>query len=117
MTVTLEQLGEALGGKKLCPRCCKGDRVCCEMFWTHCQECDSDGSVDGDWDDINQCYWGAESVPCHTCEGEGGWWWCDCDENGEHKNRSGDQGGTGGNPPQPETPESAGGLPREEGSP
>lgn len=63
------------GGRKACPRC-----GCCETFWERCDACDGDGTVLEDDPDT-----GEEVVDCDTCDGKGGWWHCDCDTNGQHK--------------------------------
>lgn len=65
-----------------CPKC-----KCCEMTWEDCYNCGGEGGTDGEelmmedpmWYDKN------DFRQCDICEGKGGWYKCDCDENGKHK--------------------------------
>jgi len=69
----------------LCERCCKDGRVCCENVWRVCDDCDG-GTVYYDTDDEDDCSCcgPCRPAPCETCDGAGGWWFCDCDESGNH---------------------------------
>lgn len=68
-----------------CPRC-SGETICCwPLFWLDCCDCDGIGTVenaelDDDDDDVR--------VDCESCDGFGGWYSCDCDENGQHGQRA-----------------------------
>lgn len=66
-----------LDDKKLCPRCSK-DRLCCEMLWEHCETCGGDGYEYVDQDDE------FDDGVCQVCDGEGGWFMCDCNDAGVH---------------------------------
>ena len=57
---------------KMCDRC-----KCCEMFRQTCDTCGGEGMTEADEDEDA---W----EPCETCEGDGGWWLCDCDDAGVH---------------------------------
>ena len=64
----------------MCPRC-----ECCQMIWETCHDCGGDGyrelyEEDPLWYDID------DIEDCDTCNGKGGFWICDCDKNGKHKN-------------------------------
>jgi hypothetical protein len=74
----IEDVVDEADDRVMCPRCSK-DRVCCEMTWQDCESCDGGTVVFEDFDGEE------EDGACDICEGEGGWWLCDCDDNGQHK--------------------------------
>lgn len=47
----------------------------CEMEWENCSSCVGDGFFDGYEHDPNW-YHPGEMVNCHTCDGQGGDYWC-----------------------------------------
>lgn len=76
---SLVDLVEEHGGK-MCDRC-----KCCEMTWRPCDYCGSEGVYGHDCgEDTCCCLDPEENVECEWCEGDGGWWWCNCDEKGAH---------------------------------
>lgn len=71
---------------KLCPRCSK-DKLCCEIGWVDCWECDGEGVSGHDCgEDCCCCLYPEDNVTCNICDGDGGWWEClgRCDSEGVH---------------------------------
>ncbi len=69
---------------ELCPRC-----QCCSQFWNECYECDDNGMVDHDCGEDTCCCLEPEmNVGCDICHGNGGWFSCIGDCNGEGKHAS-----------------------------
>lgn len=67
-------------GHVLCPKC-----RCCDLFSESCWNCGGEGLIDR-YDDDPLWYVGKwRYQKCEFCKGEGGWWTCSCDEQGEHK--------------------------------
>lgn len=66
---------------KLCERC-----QCCEMSHEECDNCGGEG-VDGHdcGEDCCACLEPEENMTCSTCDGDGSWWLCDCNEHGIHE--------------------------------
>ena len=66
---------------KLCERC-----QCCEMFRQQCENCGGYGHSEfGELHDFDPLWYDEDDIEwCATCEGYGGWWRCDCNEQGEH---------------------------------
>jgi hypothetical protein len=65
----------------LCERCSK-DRLCCEKFQRDCGACGGEGGWPDDEvaDEDGFPLWDE----CECCNGQGWFWFCDCDENGQH---------------------------------
>ena len=65
----------------LCPRC-----ECCDMTWEDCWNCGGEGGRDGDELMSEDPFWWSPNdfEICDVCKGKGGFWICDCDENGKH---------------------------------
>ena len=67
-----------------CPRC-----KCCDMIWEDCWNCGGEGGRDGDDLMSEDPLWYSpdDFEICDVCEGKGGFWICDCDENGKHETK------------------------------
>jgi hypothetical protein len=57
------------------------------MTWEDCWSCGGEGGRDGDELMSEDPLWYSpdDYEVCDVCEGEGGFWICDCDENGKHE--------------------------------
>jgi hypothetical protein len=69
-----------------CERC-----KCCEMTWQSCLTCQGDGYFGEDYDydyDYDDDEDAAFPRVCDICDGERGWYLCECDEQGRHASRA-----------------------------
>jgi hypothetical protein len=64
----------------ICPRC-----KCCDMFWEVCWSCGGEGIHDDLFEEDPLWYNPGDYEVCNECNGNGGFWMCDCDENGKHE--------------------------------
>src|SRR5581483_568283 len=64
----------------MCGRC-----LCCELDWRECESCDGEG-VDGHdcGEDCCACAYPEDNVRCDSCSGKGGFYYCACNEDGQH---------------------------------
>lgn len=63
--------------KWLCPKCSTEDRVCCDLDFERCDQCEDGFTFLGDLYDQDPLWYDPDDQePCANCDGKGGWWFC-----------------------------------------